>query len=357
VTALAATRTPAFVIDAALARANVAEVLRRVGTPSRWRAHVKTARSAWGYRLLLEAGVTRFKCSTVEELGVLLEVGARDVLLAFPVVGPAQAAVLALAGQHREAEVSVLVDSVAALDTWGPGTLEVFLDIDTGMHRTGVPVADGERVRGLAAEVTRRGHRLRGLHAYDGHLADVDPRTKHARVGDDLRRLARLAGELEAAGFGIGEVIVGSTHTFVDVLDQVWTGPGELTVGPGTVLYNDVRALGRFGNDSGFRIAAEALTRVISVEGDRVTTDAGLTAVQVDAGRPHLRVEGFEVTSVSQEHLVLRRTGSPAVVGDLLRLRPAHVDTAIVQFDRLLVVDGAETTEVPAVGRWSRRAF
>jgi len=354
VTDLASVRTPVFVIDAAIARANVAEVLRRVGAPSAWRAHVKTARSEWGYRLLLDAGVSRFKCSTVEELGVLLGAGARDVLLAFPAVGPMQEAVIALAARHPDAAVSVLVDSVAAMDTWAPGPLDVFLDLDTGMHRTGVPVADAARLLELATEVTRRGHRLRGLHAYDGHLADVDAETKRAQVGRDLRALALRAHELEAAGLTIGEVVTGSTHTFDDVLAHSWTGPGARTIGPGTVLYNDVRAMTRFGEDSGFRVAAGVLTRVVSVEGDRVTTDAGLTAVQVDAGRPHLRVEGFEVVSASQEHLVLRNAGSPAVVGDLLQLRPAHVDTAIVQFDRLLVVDGAEITEVESVGRWSR---
>jgi D-serine deaminase-like pyridoxal phosphate-dependent protein len=312
----------------------VAEVLRRAGTPAAWRAHVKTARSTWGYRLLLDAGVTRFKCSTPQEARALLDAGAQDVLLAFPVLGP------------PPPRVGVLVDSAAAMATWGPGERDVFVDVDTGMHRTGVPVEETDRLVALAAAVVEGGHRLRGLHSYDGHLADRAPAERRAQVAADLRALAAAGRALEAAGLEIDEVVAGSTHTFTEVLAQPWDGPGERTVGPGTVLYNDSRALTRFGDDAAFAVAAHVLARVVSVEGDRVTADAGLTAAQVDAGRPHVHADGFEVVSVSQEHLVLRGT---ARVGDLLLLTPAHVDTAIVQFRTVHVVDGDTVEAVPAV--------
>ncbi|WP_427889152.1 alanine racemase [Kribbella sp. GL6] len=345
-------RTPAFVIDADAVRRNIDEVLRRVGDPRGWRCHVKTARSTWGYRLLLERGLTRFKCSTVEELRALAEAGAPDVLLAFPAVGPTQHAVAEVARRHPEVRVSALVDSIAALETWIP-PVEVFVDVDTGMHRTGVPIEDTAAVLRLARDVVDRGYRFRGLHSYDGHLADAP---REDLLTWDQRLLAETAAALADAGCPPDEVVMGSSHTFTDVLDEPWTGPGERTVGPGTVLYNDGRSLQRFGQNSGFAPAAGVLTRVVSVAGDRVTTDAGLASAQVDAGRPHVQVADrpdLEVVSVAQEHLVLRRTREPVTVGDLLLLVPMHVDTAIIQFDRLLIAD-TDITSVPAVGRWTR---
>ena len=107
--------------------------------------------------------------------------GPFEVLVAYPHSGPTLArAAKAAAGNERVAW-SVLVEdergAARALDAGdrAGADLGVFLDVNCGMDRTGVPLADALDVarRTLAAA----GERLRGLHMYEGRVenASVGP--------------------------------------------------------------------------------------------------------------------------------------------------------------------------------------
>ncbi|GAA0977544.1 D-TA family PLP-dependent enzyme [Acrocarpospora macrocephala] len=335
----AGVRTPALVVDEAAVERNIRLVLTLTGSPDRWRAHVKTAKARWAMERLIAFGVRRFKASTTAELATLLSLGAPDVLLAYPAVGPTQWRAAELATAHPGAAVSVLADSVAGIRTWRPGPAGAFIDVDTGMGRTGVPAGDHRAALAVADELVGRGIPLRGLHGYDGHLADLPPPERDTQAADGLRAMADLAEALQAAGHPIGELVAGGSHTFREILATPTPWLDRVTVGAGTVVYNDARSLGRFG-DIGFTAAAVVLTRVVSRPGPgRITVDAGLTAIQVDAGRPHAEGAGLAVVSAAQEHLVLScARGTEPGVGDLVTLVPRHVDTTVAQFGEMHVI-------------------
>ncbi|SEM42909.1 alanine racemase [Nonomuraea pusilla] len=348
---LAGLPTPALVLDEAAVEANIAHTLALVGTPRRWRAHVKTARIGWTVDRLLAAGVTRFKAATVGELAMLLDRGALDVLLAYPAVGPARAAASALADRHPRARVSILVDTP---ETAGrPGRLAAFLDVDTGLHRTGVDAGDAAAALAVLSAYREAGWAFAGVHAYGGHLADLPGPDRAAAVRDEVRRLTALVRAVEAGGHAVPELCTGTSHTFHE---SVQAAPGgtvgggaAVTVGAGTVVYNDARSLARFAGQpafAGFRAAAGVLTRVVSRRAGQVTVDAGLTAIQVDAGRPHAVVAGHPgvvVGAPSQEHLVLTGAVEGFGVGESLMLLPRHVDTALAQFGVVHRVGGEGT--------------
>jgi D-serine deaminase-like pyridoxal phosphate-dependent protein len=349
--------TPAVLIDTERVRENIATTLRHLGSPRRWRPHVKTARLRWTVDALLEAGITRFKASTLSEVALVLEAGAQDVLLAFPAVGPAQWRLAELAARHPQAKVSALVDHPDTVRSWRPGPVAAFLDVDTGGARTGVPPHDVAGSAAILKELQARGFEFLGLHAYDGHLADLAEAEQQAAVAADLRDLTHLAEQIEAAGFPVPEIVTGSSHTFIPGahvdLPQPWDA--RITFGPGTVVYADMRSLDRFG-DVGYRCAAYVLSRVISRQGERgITLDAGLTTIQVDGGRPHARVVGLpaQIGAPSQEHLkVSVESGPVPAIGEILVLVPRHVDTTIAQFDRVYLagegsVQMAETVMRP----------
>jgi D-serine deaminase-like pyridoxal phosphate-dependent protein len=348
--------TPAVVIDAERVRENIATTVRHLGSPRRWRPHVKTARTAWTVRALLESGVTRFKASTVSEVDLLIEAGARDVLLAYPAIGPTQWRLAELAAAHPDVRISVLADHADAIRDWRQGPLSVFLDVDTGGGRTGAPTGDPRRATALLDQVRSRGFAFGGLHSYDGHLADLPEAEQREAVEDELHGLAALAGQLEEGGHRVGEIVAGGSHTFIPgartELPEPWRD--RITFGPGTVVYNDLRSLGRFG-DKGYRCAAFVVSRVISRQGERgVTVDAGLTTIQLDAGRPHARVIGFpaEVGAPSQEHLKLTIESGPVPgYGEVLLLVPRHIDTTLAQFDRVHLVEDGSVRELPTVLR------
>ncbi|MER6948380.1 alanine racemase [Nonomuraea sp. NPDC000554] len=336
-------RTPALVVDQATVEHNIDHAIARMGSPGKWRAHVKTARAAWAISRLLERGLTRLKASTTAELAAALATGAPDVLLAFPALGPARSRAAELAAAHPRARVSVLVDSIEALDGWTGGPLGAFLDVDPGMGRTGVPVRDHARALDVVAALTSRGIELRGLHTYDGHLADLPVDALGDQVAEGMRELIALARALESAGHPVRELVTGSTSTFQAVLTHpLPCGWAErLTLGPGTLVYSDLRTVERLGD--AFPPAARVLARVVSrPRTDLITLDAGLTAIGVDAGHPHAAILGhpeLRVGQPSQEHLIVEaREGAAPAVGALLWLVPRHVDTTVAQFDHMHVI-------------------
>lgn len=330
--------TPAVVIDPETVRSNVARVLALVGGPSRWRVHVKTVKSAWLVRMLLDLGLTRFKASTTAEVAMLLACGADDVVLAVPPTSTAERGLRELAGSYPDASVAALLDSAAALERWEPGSYSFFLDVDSGQHRTGISLTDPAAGVALVREARRRGHEFRGVHHYDGHLAGLPPDERDTRTRAGLDALAAYVTTLQESET-VPEVVTGGSHTFLPPLDHALPLAVRevLTVSPGTVVLCDVRSLERLG-DIGLRPAAAVVCEVLSrPRPDQATVDAGLTVLQVDAGRPHARVAGapwLEVDEPAQEHLAVRAVDGPAPeVGSRLVLVPRHVDTTIAQFD------------------------
>lgn len=340
--------TPSLIVDEVTVRHNVARVVALVGAAHRWRPHVKTLKSQWLIGLLREAGVTRVKASTCVEVAVALDAGITDVLLAVPPTSTALRGVRRLREEHPQARVSILLDSPSALERWGDGSLDFFLDLDSGGHRTGLDIADPRVGAELVQDAVSLGHVVRGLHHYDGHLAGLAAAERDARTHEGLDRLAAYAVALHDLGIDVAEIVTGGSHTFLPALEHDFPEVVRdvLTMSPGTVTLCDARSLERLG-DVGLRPAAAVLCEVLSNPGaGRATVDAGLTVVQVDAGTPHAVVAGrpwIEVGEPAQEHLSLTvLSGVAPVLGERLVLIPRHVDTAMAQFDAVVVPDGAD---------------
>lgn len=333
-------RTPAVIIDEVTVLSNIDVMANLIGSPLRWRAHCKTARSQRTVQLLLARGVRKFKTATIAETAAALGAGARDVLYALPASGSAQRDLLRLAEKFPAARVGALFDSPVALRSWAPGRLAAFLDLNSGMNRSGIAMADPDAARQLVTQAVSRGFEFAGLHHYDGHLAGLPEPDRAARTRDGLGRLSVFAAALD---LDLPEVVTGGSHTFLPALSFPFPPPlrDRVTVSPGTVVYGDLRSLERLG-DVGLRPAVGVLCRVVSTPTDRhVTVDAGLTAIQVDAGLPHAEVSGRPdaiVGAPSQAHLGLRFPSARPEIGELLVLMPRHVDTTLVQFDSYLAV-------------------
>lgn len=346
--------TPAMVVDVAGTRRNIGQAVAELGDASAWRPHVKTARTALGIGLLMDAGVRRVKASTIGEAACAAEQGASDVLLAIPAGRVLRLRLAALAWRHPSTRFSTLIDD-GDLEDW-PSRVGAFVDLDVGMARTGVPVGDIERGAAIAGAIVKAGIRFGGFHAYDGHLADAGEHRRPA-VEELFGRIEELVGYARAGSLDVAEVVMGSTHTLVETAGaRLRSSMAEIiTVGAGTVVYGDRRSRERFESDGlPFRPTAFVASRVVSVSGDRVTLDAGLTAAQTDAGRPHVVVVGWpdvEVVSASQEHLVVRDPRRSLARDRLVLLVPRHVDTALSQFEFVHYIDGSAITRSRVVGR------
>ncbi|MBS0411202.1 MAG: alanine racemase, partial [Proteobacteria bacterium] len=132
--------TPALVVDLDALERNIAAMAAFAKAAGlTLRPHAKTHKSAAIARLQMAAGAVGVCCAKLGEAEALTDAGVDGILITSPVVGaPAVGRLAALAARAKGLMASV--DSpaaVAALATTGvPMTLLV--DIDPGIHRTGV---------------------------------------------------------------------------------------------------------------------------------------------------------------------------------------------------------------------------
>jgi len=358
---LDAVQTPALLVRLDRVRSNLAELLRRADGPERLRPHLKTTKIPEVWALLFEAGIRRFKCATTKEAAVLLQLAeARgqeaDLLVAYAHRGPNLARLAALAAEHPRQRLSLLCeDPEHAAEAAGKG-LGLYLDLDPGSLRSGVPLDQAGRA---AATVAAAGEALRGWHSYEGEVRDPDPAERQRRCFARYERLLEALPALESiAGpdrAGELELVTSGTPGF----DAALAYPGFCDrlhrVSPGTVVFHDLTSQ-EFGLE-GFRFAATVLTTVASAPAPgRLTLDAGSKAVDAACGVPHCAVVGWDglvPEAPSEEHLpVEARSGRTPPAGARLELVPRHVCPTVNLYDLAVLLDGERGARlVPVRGR------
>jgi D-serine deaminase-like pyridoxal phosphate-dependent protein len=350
-------QTPALLVCLDRVRANLARMTELLGgRVERWRPHVKTTKIPEVLDLLLAAGVRRFKCATSREVRVLLGRAQEpiDVLVAMPHRGSNLHRVTRLAAAHGGHRVSLITEDPdhAREVTGAAPDLGLYVDLNPGYDRTGIPHRDRDRIRATAAAAAGA---LRGLHDYEGHVRSPDAASRASDCARIFDELLEIAADLRSRGHEFRELITSGTPTFAEALRHEPFRRWDHQVGPGTVVYWD-------GNSedfdlSGFAPAAAVLTRVVSApERDRVTCDAGSKAIDAAGGDPCCAVEGWPGLRAgvpSEEHLPLEvAAGDPPAPGTLLRLVPAHVCPTVNLADEAALVEGdAVVAVVPVAAR------
>jgi D-serine deaminase-like pyridoxal phosphate-dependent protein len=343
--------------------ANISAALRMMnGDASRWRPHLKTAKLGYTMRRLVARGVKTAKCATTLELAAAIESGMDDVVVAFPLMGRNAARVREIAAAHPERRISTLVEGPDQLEEWRASAVGVFVDLNSGMDRTGMAEDHFEDVRRFIDQVQKAGLRFCGLHHYDGHIKNTDPAAA-AVAREGYSRLVELIAYLKRSGIEVKEVITSGTPAMPHALNFAPFAEGEFVhrVSPGTIVYNDRSSLQELP-DYGFVPAALVLSTVVSRPlPNRVTCDAGHKAVSADAGVPTCDVmgrPGLIGLKPSEEHLPLDvRSGETPSRGELLYLLPAHVCPTVNNFDKAVLVRGGKVEGVVPVTARGREVF
>jgi D-serine deaminase-like pyridoxal phosphate-dependent protein len=359
--------TPALVLFERHIRDNIQQMLRYMnGNPQRWRAHLKTTKTPEIYAELITAGLRSFKCATPREALCMLEVSAHagvhdvDILLAFPFQGPALTRVAQIAAQFSQARVSVLSESPEHVSDI-PDCLGVFVDINPGMNRTGIELAQRDRIHAVAAAA---GKRFAGLHFYDGHIHAPTAEARRAATHALYNELLELRTDLHRRGIHTQELITSGTPAFRSALEfpgfangQVVTSTDETCihrVSPGTVVLHDLRS-DELLEDVDLKPAALLLARVVSQpSANLVTCDAGSKSLAAEAGAPVAFVvghPGLTAQTPSEEHLPLKLDGSTKMpaYGQLLLLVPSHVCPTVNLAEQALWVGADGSTKVVSI--------
>jgi D-serine deaminase-like pyridoxal phosphate-dependent protein len=337
--------TPALVFYPERIKSNINLLKTFVADPSQLRPHIKTNKSAHVVQLMLQAGVTKFKCATIAEAELLSTAGARDVLLAYQPVGPKAKRFSELQKKFRETAFSCLVDNDKSLSELSRvavedhSTIHVFIDINVGMNRTGIPARAGA-LKLYQQAIALPGINIVGLHVYDGHLRDADLSVRKQKCDDAFRPVDSLLQELTKATGKKPVVIAGGTPTF-----PIHAKREGVEASPGTFIFWD-KGYQQLLDEQPFEFAALVVTRVISKPDDQtICLDLGHKSIASEnpiSNRVHfLNAPDVQPIGHSEEHMVLRaEKNHPHEVGDVFYGVPYHICPTVALYDDASVCSG-----------------
>ena len=323
----------------------------------RWRPHAKLHKSAALALQLQRAGACGACVQKTSEAEALAAGGVRDIFISNEVIDPAKlhrVARLAAWLAERSGQLALAVDSsegiarlaAAMAEVEGSASIDVFVEIDVGQGRCGVP--PGAPAAALAHAVAAHAPRLRfaGLQAYHGgaqHL--VQAAARRAAMENVVQMAAQTRDLIESQGLPVPLVTGAGTGTMGhEAASGVF---GELQAGSFLFMDADYARNEPAPGQPVFEHALFIATQVMSVQGTHAVCDAGHKSHAIDSGLPQVagRAPGqaLHYANGGDEHGLLRRADLGAMLpalGDKLWLIPGHCDPTVNLYDALIGVRG-----------------
>jgi D-serine deaminase-like pyridoxal phosphate-dependent protein len=346
---ISSTTSATLWLDAAKAQANIRFMAEKAAKHGlRLRPHLKTPQSIEVARWYREVGVTGVTVSSIAMAEYFAADGWTDITLAMPLNVRELPRILALASRIRlnlvvdsEAVVTAMLHRVGATDPYvwvdGIDPIRLFIKIDAGYHRTGIPAENLDQIENLVTKIRNSpGLDFGGFLTHAGHSyscrSHSDIRALHQEQLRQLQPLNRFGGI----------VSIGDTPTCT-VADD-FSGIGEIR--PGNFIYYDMKMV-QISACSPDRISVCMVAPVISTHPDRnevilhggsvhfskdsmTQADGSVSFGQVvrltESGWADV-VDGAYLRSLCQEHGFV--TGPPDFIqslniGDLVGVLPIH---------------------------------
>ena len=276
--------SPALLIYKERVAQNIAQMVSMAGSADRLMTHIKTNKMPAVVKMLLEAGVTKFKCATIAEAEMVAMAGGKYILIAHQLVGPKVQRLVALRRKYPEVFIASLIDCNEMADyhnevfSENDMTANVFVDVNNGMNRSGHPF-DSTLLEFYQHLLEQPKLKCHGLHVYDGHVRDADFEKREYKIEAGFEQVEQLLTELEESGWEPPLIIAGGTPSFTTHIKNT-----EVLCSPGTCVFWDW-GYGDTLSEQPFVYAALLLTRVISKPSE------GLLAI--DLGHKAVAAEKF----------------------------------------------------------------
>jgi D-serine deaminase-like pyridoxal phosphate-dependent protein len=355
--------TPVLVIDRDALQRNIEAMARfaRVNGMA-LRPHAKTHKSVEIAKLQVAAGAAGVCCAKMGEAEALAPGGVANILITSPVVTP-QTIERLVALNGKIADLRVVADNPDNVDALGAAAsaagkvLNVVVDIDPGIRRTGVASSDAALAlaRRIAGE---RSLRFAGVQFYCGAQQHIESYAdRRVAIVERTEYLRGIVETLKIADFAPEVVTGGGTGTHhIDAELGVLT---ELQAGSYVFMdkqYNDCDLDGQ--GRKPFETSLFVDAHVISANSASMATiDAGFKALSTDGGLPVVvdgAPPGAMFVFMGDEHGALIAPDHPFRIGDHVSLAVPHCDPTVNLYDAYHVVrDGTliEIWPVSARGR------
>ncbi|GAA4099270.1 D-TA family PLP-dependent enzyme [Mucilaginibacter panaciglaebae] len=342
--------TPALVVYPDRVKKNIATLVTAIDSTDRLRPHVKTHKCKEVTQLCMDAGIRKFKCATIAEAEMLARCKAPDVLLAYQPIGPKIKRLVALIKQYPDTKFSCLADNYEAasqidqIALAGQVTLNVFIDLNVGMNRSGIAPQEAFVLYGRCELL--EAVKVSGLHVYDGHIHHNDLNIRKQQCDAAFKPVNELMAEFQASGIN-PVVIAGGSPTF-----PIHAKRKGVECSPGTFVYWD-SGYGEAFDEQQFLPAALVVARVVSLPGEtKICIDLGHKSIAsenvLDKRVTFLNASQLKPISHSEEHLVLEAGANHHYkVGDVLYGVPHHICPTVALYERAITIQNNQIS-----GEW-----
>ncbi len=328
---------------------NIELMVSMIGDVTRLRPHVKTYKNANIINMQLEQGIKKFKCATIAEAELLGNCKAPDILLAMQPIGPNAHRFLDLMKNYPDSQFSTLVDNMTTLSILGELAktnkmkIRLWVDINNGMNRTGI--APDKEALELYSQIHEHPNLIaEGLHVYDGHLRNTDPKIRETNCNTAFETIQVLRSTIEEKGMPNPKIVAGGSPTFPFHCKRQ-----DVDASPGTTLLWDTGYGTKFP-EMGFLPAAVLLTRILSKPTTGILCfDLGHKSIAPEMPFPRvefLDLEHSRQISQSEEHLVVEYDDlTIPEVGDVHYAIPKHICPTVAKYDTLTVIENGEVVD------------
>lgn len=333
------------------------EKARRNGL--RLRPHFKTHQSAQVGEWFRQEGVEAITVSSLRMARYFANHGWSDIMVAIPVNTLELETINELASRIR---LHLIVVNEEVLEVLQQGVLHnvgVWLKIDTGYHRTGIPATNYAAIESALQTIARSGKmELQGFMAHDGHTYKQTDATAIRAIHATTVAFLNQLRERYKAQYPTLQLSIGDTPSCS--IMQTITGVDEIR--PGNFVFYDLTQQ-HIGSNNYNQIAVCMACPVIAKHPDR--TELILYGGSVHFSKDVLPqpdgsnlfgrvvelaengwsepVEGINLVSLSQEHGIVRATPEQFAkykVGDLMYLLPVHSCLTADIMKSYLTLDG-----------------
>lgn len=330
--------SPGLLVDPQLVQANIDWILNQVANnPHRLRPHIKTHKTREVNQMLLASGIYKFKAATIAEAELLALDEAPDVLLSMQPTGTTLTRFIELQKKYPKTSFSCLLDDRVAARQLAEvsSNQRVFVDLNMGMNRTGIRPEEALPLIQYIQETTSL--QLVGLHAYDGHIRDVDMEDRKKHVKADFKTFFELVDQLGADL----ELVVGGTPSFL-----VHHQNPNFVCSPGTFVFFDTGYAKLYPKES-IQLAVQIIGRIISKPTNHtICMDVGHKSVApenaIENRVSFIDHPAWQLLSQSEEHGIVEvGDSSPYAIGDVIRMYPYHICPTVALHQSLQVTDGS----------------
>ncbi len=331
--------TPALLVYPQLIKQNILTAIQLANGASALRPHVKTHKLAEVAVMMLEAGISKFKCATIAEAEMLAIAGAKDILLAYqPTVIKAKR-LLRLCQKYADAVFSCVVDNEKTIHQlsaiFNGRVLPVYIDLNVGMNRTGVLPENAYSLFHACQSVENI--QIAGIHAYEGHIHNTNVVIRKKEAEEAYALANTLKEKLQKELRYPLKITIGGSPTF-----HLYPQNQNVELSPGTFVFWDEGYRSTLP-DLTFTIAAVIMVRVISIIDDhKICVDLGHKSVASETPFPRIKFLGIEAEAIthSEEHLVVSvpDTGTH-FIGEVWYGVPFHICPTIALYDFVYVIE------------------